>query len=986
MRRLWERQTTRLGLLALAAASPLLAVLIYFNVDERRQELGEVVKDQVQVSRLAAARASGVLRNAARLLETLQQVPELAAADRASCQRILRGAIQADPSYVNLVVVDRDGSLFCAARAIDSTSFRESPKPWLPIAFASNRPVISEPFTTVTNGRLAIAVSAPTLSESGAAGKGRIIAAAIELGLFADILGAGMIPDSGTLSLIDRSHRVIAAFPADSTSLGALIPLRAEHEAVSDQPHIVDHPGGPLLVSAVSGIDSAPSGYHIVLGVSERAAFAAANARWSKFLLLLSLALLAAVALGAIVASKLIMRPTRELARVAQLLAQGDFGARAELAVGLSRLSALGSAINNLGMALERRESEVELALDKLRGSEDQYRLLFEKNPNPMWVFDAGTLRFLMVNDAAVRHYGYSTEEFLAMSIMDIRPAEDVARLVDVASNGKLQSEGQRWRHLTRDGRCLEVDVSANPLTVGTRPAILVCALDVTARVQAERAVVEAEERFRFALQAARLGVWDVNLRTGKAHWSDIAESMHGLAPGSFGRSEDAFMAAVYPDDRAATRAAIADAIARGVDADVEYRVLARPERRIRSIGQFMYDGDHRPLRGIGISIDVTERRQMEDHLRHAQKLEAVGQLAGGVAHDFNNLLTVISGNAELALITEANADVRDSLDEIIKAASRAAQLTRQLLAFSRKQVLSMSSVDVDQMIRELMPMLGRLIEEDIQLEYDGCPDMPTAVVDRAELEQAIINLVVNARDALVDGGAIRIECALIPDSPEGTVRIAVIDQGSGMSREALARAFEPFFTTKPPGKGTGLGLASVYGSVKQAGGEVVIESEVGRGTTVTMLLPATARSAATVKPDEAPLARGHGTILLVEDQDGVRSFAARILRDAGFEVLEAVSAIDAVRIAADHPSDIDLIFSDVVMPGPSIVDAIGRIRADRPDVAVILTSGYPDAEVRRRLGAMQAEIFPKPFSIRGLLDRVSAALAHRGHPIRFVA
>ena len=982
MRRLWESQTTRLGLLALAAATPLLAALIYLNVDERRQELGEAIKDQTQVARLAAARTTGVMRDAGRLVATLQHIPELSGDDRSGCERILRGAFESHSSYLNIAVVDPDGSLFCAARPINSAAFMKSAKPWLKDALAATRPVLSEPFTSVSNGHQAVAVAGRSLTAPGHA-SARIIAVAIDVALFGDILGAGMLPDSGTLSLLDRSHRVIVAYPMDSASLGALIPLQPEHIGSPGRPYQMDHPGGPLLIAAVTGIDSTLSGYDVVLGVSESAAFATASARWTKFSGLIILAVAAALALVAVVAGRLIVRPSRDLARVAQRLADGDFSARSQLANDMVGMSDLGGAINHLGSALERRATEVEIALDKLRASEDQYRLLFDRNPNPMWVFDAGTLRFLMVNCAAVRRYGYSRDEFLSMTISDIRPPEDVERLIESASNRATAEGENRWRHLTRDGRILEVEISANQISFGHRPGVLVCAHDITARVHAERAVLEAEERFRFALEAARVGVWDANLQTGVAHWSEIAETMHGLPAGSFGANMDAFVEAIYMEDRESTRDTIADAIAKQIDADTEYRLASRPERRVRAIGRYTYDADGNPLRGAGIVLDVTDRREMEEHLRHAQKLEAVGQLAGGVAHDFNNLLTVITGNAELARLGTPDPEIQGSLAEILKASSRAAQLTKQLLVFSRKQVLRISAVDVDLMIRELLPMLKRLIEEDIQVEYDGCAGNPTVMADRAELEQAIINLTVNARDAQEAGGVIRIEVSVIPDAPNGTIRIAVVDRGSGMSPEVLARAFEPFFTTKPLGKGTGLGLASVYGSVKQAGGDVVIDSTQGVGTTVAMLLPATRSSASVAQPPEPAPARGRGTILLVEDQESVRAFAARVLRDGGYDVLEAGSATDAVRISIDHPATIDLIFTDVVMPGPSIVDAIVRIRAARPAIAVVLTSGYPDAEVRRRLGATEAEIFPKPYSIRDLLNRVANAIAARGHRLR---
>ncbi len=383
---------------------------------------------------------------------------------------------------------------------------------------------------------------------------------------------------------------------------------------------------------------------------------------------------------------------------------------------------------------------------------------------------------------------------------------------------------------------------------------------------------------------------------------------------------------------------------------------------------------------------DLTDRNRLEDQLRQAVKMEAVGRLAGGIAHDFNNQLTVINGYADLLLSRLAADDPgREALDEIRRSGEHAATLTRQLLAFSRKQILAPQVLKLNDILGELARMLRRLLGDDIELLLDLDPDLGSVWADAGQVEQVLVNLAVNARDAMPEGGRLMIRTYAVDlDAPPAElapgpyVVLEVRDSGLGMSEEVKARIFEPFFTTKGVGKGTGLGLAMVYGIVKQSGGHIDVESAPGRGTTFRILLPRTAAPPAVPTPTPAAPAvpRGTETILLVEDEPGVRALAAMMLRSCGYTVFEASDGSEAERLSESHGGRIDLLVSDVMMPrttGPQLAE---RLQSRWPRLRVLFISGYSDDALNDRNGVpVKADLLNKPFTPAQLADRVRQAL-----------
>jgi PAS domain S-box-containing protein len=784
----------------------------------------------------------------------------------------------------------------------------------------------------------------------------------------------------------------------------------------------------------------------------------------------------------------------------------------------------------------KRRKIESELAVsckaaeESLRKSEEQYRLIFDGNPVPMWIFERDTLRFLEVNDAAVQHYGYSREEFLSMTLKDLRSNEETPALIEYLHSLVAQNAPSRlgfagvWTHKRKNGTPLEAEIKWSQISFHGRPAFLTLATDITERKRLEhrekalaklgkslssatspkqaaeiiQAITddlfssdvftldeyseeenliypvlnldtdrsgkrfyiptdgkgrEPSERARriirggarlelrkeplvmpsdtipigdvsrpsaslvhvpirnrtkvmgvLSIQSYNLNAYDhTDLNTLQVLADHCGGALERIrAEAALHQSEMLFHSiwensvdGMRLTDGEGTIIAVNDAFCKlvgltrqeleGRPLTVIYAESQQPERILRKYRErfqnriiekhierrltlqngnvvtledtnsFVEIPGQPPLL-LGLFRDVTAQKKLEEQLRQSQKMEAIGQLAGGVAHDFNNILTVIHGHASLLLSagTLTGTSVR-SAQQIGQAAERAAGLTRQLLTFSRRQVIQPRALDLNEVVSNMTRMLGRLLGEDValQLRYSTRPAWVKA--DASMMEQVLLNLAVNARDAMPKGGKLTVEIGAAefrpgqvlrhPDARAGEfVCLSATDTGSGIGTEILPRIFEPFFTTKEVGKGTGLGLATVYGIVKQHDGWIEVETEVGNGSTFRVFLPASARPAGLGEEPgaESPVRGGKETILVVEDEPPVRELVCSLLAARGYNILQAESGPKALELWKSARERIDLVLTDLVMPdrmnGRELAE---KLWAEQPKLKVIFTSGY---------------------------------------------
>ncbi len=508
---------------------------------------------------------------------------------------------------------------------------------------------------------------------------------------------------------------------------------------------------------------------------------------------------------------------------------------------------------------------------------------------------------------------------------------------------------------------------------------------------QATERADNIERLLGIALHAGRMAVCEWDLASDRIHFSSHAERVLGIEREELPRDFGSYLDLVHPADReivaSVSQTLIGDE--EGPDStEIEYRIHPRNDR-IRWLhvqARTLRHPDGRPDRIVGTLMDVSERKELESQLMQSQKMESVGRLAGGVAHDFNNLLTAIFGELELATSDlQPSSELRASLGVIREAAERASQLTSQLLAFARQQVFALQTVDLNGLVLRLADLLGRLLGEDIRLELATSQELWRVRVDPHQVEQVIVNLSVNAREAMIHGGTLTIETRserVTPESarmgiePGDYAVVSVRDTGTGMDESVRERAFEPFFTTKE--MGTGLGLATCYGIVQQLGGQIRLDSEPGRGTTVQMFLPRSHESPTEVLEAPKSPAEGHEVVLVVEDEPAVRSMTVRGLRKHGYTVLEAMSGHDALERIESSAIPIDLVVSDVVMPEMSGRELAQRVVAVSPETRLLFVSGYTDSIVARHgLGEDEAEVpfLQKPYTPATLARKVRSLL-----------
>jgi PAS domain S-box-containing protein len=652
----------------------------------------------------------------------------------------------------------------------------------------------------------------------------------------------------------------------------------------------------------------------------------------------------------------------------------------------------------DFSFALDRFEQEAvrRRAEDALQESEARYRSLFETMLNGfahcrmVWDDLSRPVDFvyLEVNEAFGRLTGLANVAGRAVSevipgIRELSP-EVFERYGRVASTGVPESFEFDFKS---QNQWLSIAVYSP-----RRGEFVAVFVDITEQKRAEAQLRDAKDQLDRAVSAGKIGLWDWDLRTDKVFFSSEWKRQIGYADDEISNDLSEWKTRVHPDDLDEALKTV-DTYLQGTDPDYESEFRFRHKdgsyRHILARGSKLLGDDGPAVRLFGSHTDVTERSELQAQFLQAQKMESVGRLAGGIAHDFNNLLTVINGTADLAMMNLRESDpLHADFQEVLASGKRAAVLTRQLLAFSRKQIQKLEILSLNKVIADMLGMLKRMIGEDINLVFVPFDDLGNVEADTGQIEQVVMNLAVNARDAMPDGGALTIEtsevqldaafCAAHPSVVPGPyVLLAVSDTGVGMDDAIRRHVFEPFFTTKDSGQGTGLGLSTVYGIVKQSGGSIWLYSEPGVGTAFKIYLPrveALARKA--TPPRGAESTRGAETILIVEDEESVRKLVVRILEASGYEVLAASNGGEALLLLERRAQPVHLMLTDVVMPGMNGRELATRLATLHPRMKVLFTSGYTDDAIFRH-GVLDegTHFIGKPYAGADLTRKVREVL-----------
>jgi two-component system cell cycle sensor histidine kinase/response regulator CckA len=662
----------------------------------------------------------------------------------------------------------------------------------------------------------------------------------------------------------------------------------------------------------------------------------------------------------------------------------------------MARASAAARAAAARTEELERELARLQQAEHEWPHREERYRTPLDEVQNYAIILLNPEGRPTSWNPGIRSVLGYEKAEFLQTSTADLYPPEDRQTGAPAADVEHGRFTVDRWL-VRKDGSRFWGSVSTN--SVHDRQGRLLGFArrlrDLSENKRVKEQLNRKQDALELALEAAGLGTWEHDLSTGEAHWDARAKALFGwpaneaVAPGQWADT-------IHPEDRERTVERWERAVHDRAPYSAEYRVIWRDGsiHSIMAVGRCPTDpAASRPVHFTGVVLDLTERRRAEERLQESLRLEAVGRLAGGIAHDLNNMLAAILGFGDMLGRSFEPDDPRISdVEQISRAAERSARLTRQLLAFARRELIQPRPLDINAVIRHAQGLLPPIVGENIELVLRLSADLGVVYADARQIEQILLNLVMNARDAMPQGGRVTIETGTVQLGPGSSAwhdedesrlsgrftMLSVTDTGHGMDASTLQRIWEPFFTTKPPGQGTGLGLSSVHGAAKQSGGFVWADSEPGRGTSVQVYWPETPIGPEPIAEAASPpvLEGGNETVLIVEDEDLVRAFALRSLRSLGYSCREARDAGEALRQLEGENAHVDLVITDVVMPGTSGGDLGERLAHLRPGIPALYMSGFTDEDVIRRGLLKQGRPFlQKPFTIYDLARKVREVL-----------
>lgn len=993
----FQRSTirTKLLLIMLVAAVPIMLAVCLQLISLYRTEYREseqAIQTAVQsIAQQHAAHIEGIET----LLVALSSMQEVRSKDRAACTRLFQGILGQNPAGRTIGLADSAGNLVASGSAApvdfgNRRFFRET--------LRRKRFSAGEYTASGTEGMQSVHFALPVLDDN--ADLVVVLFASLDFDRFHGMYDAQGLPPGSSLTIADHRGVIIHRYPAHA----------AIKPGQQDRPALWGRMTGPQSEGAFSEIgadgakriyafkrlklqpDDAPFLY-IRVSVPEREALSTTRHYFFYSGALFGLAALIALLCSHSLAGRYLISPIERLATVLRTVKEGDFSVRTGMPYAPNELGMLARLFDSLAESLEARLRERDRAEAGLRASEHKFSAVFDRSPVTMALTSYPQGTFIEVNRVFTRMFGYSRDEAVGMTALELGiwlSQEDRSSYVRLLSSERTVHNFETGMR-RKDGTLIDVLFAGDIMAIDGKQCVLNVVQDITAQKRMEQVLRESERRFRELLENIHMVAITLDRAGNITFCNDFLLTLTGWSREEvFGQNWfDLFIPQEVSDQvESMFREALATA---ALPFHYENPIKTREgeQRTIVWYNTLLRDSDG-SIEGVAsLGMDMTDYRNIEAQLQQSRKMEAVGQLAGGVAHDFNNLLTPIMGYAELIRneLSAVGGKV-ERVDSILQAAMKARDLTRQLLSFGRKQTLDMRVIDLNRVISRFADILRRTIRENIEIRLNLSTDAAALRADRTQIEQIIMNLVVNAQDAIPGNGTITIETAPItldeeyvrqhPETKPGEyVMLAVSDTGCGIAPESLDHIFEPFFTTKSVEKGTGLGLATVYGIVKQHGGNIWVYSEPGRGTVFKLYFPRV--SEGNIQSEAlaaAPLVREgtSGTILLVEDNPMVREMVRDVLLNSGYGVLEAANPPHALELALANP--VDLLVSDVVMPALSGPELYARLLEHQPLVKALFMSGYTFNVVAQwPLVGSGDNYLQKPFTVVAFLNKVASIL-----------
>jgi PAS domain S-box-containing protein len=997
---------TQLFLLAFIVALPAGTIIIWTGVRAREAAIEDAKRESQRLADSIAAENQNLVAGARQLVIALAQLPEVKRKDAERVQPVLQDILKLNTQFSNIFIADVRGRVW--ASAVPQLLGQDvSDRRYFNNALASGELSSGEYVISRATTKPAFNIANPLRDDQG--GVIGVISVGFVLDTYRQVMERLELPSGTSFILLDHRGLVLYRPFSPEAYIGRQYDATL-FEQMQRGPDVYTY----AAIASMSGdqrivtyrklqLPAEPEPYmYVRAGIPLDVVLSASRRSLVANLGLLSSALILAVALAWLIAKRSIADRITLLENATRALARGDLGVRVSELVSGGELGELSETFDAMAAQLSEREKA-------LLESEKSYHTIFNATEEAIFVHDAVTGEIVEVNRAAAELWGYAADEFAELSVGDLsggttpQATDDaLGRIRQAATVGPQRFE---WLAKKRGGELFWTEVVLTTTSLAGRDLVVAVVRDVSDQRRAAEVLRENEERLRAAINVAQIGIFDFGPRTGAMYWSPQLRVINGVEPDE-AVSLQTFVDLVHPADRELVGRDIAqsqDPNGPGI-ADMQPRIIRRDgtTRWLRVRSQTVFEGAgaaRHAARIVGAVLDITaqkaaeeERSRLQAQLLQAQKIESVGQLAGGIAHDFNNILAAIIGFGDL-LGRELAADdpVHLHLDQIMTAAKRAANLTQSLLAFSRKQVIDPKDVDLNDSIRKVERLLSRVIGEDVELRISLSPEPLTVFADPSQLEQVLMNLATNARDAMPTGGKLVIETSRVELGDDFVDRhgfggrgphvlLALSDTGTGMDEEVRQKIFEPFFTTKELGRGTGLGLSIVYGIVKQNKGHITVYSEVGRGTTFRIYLPLRSRTAVAAVTPPAPGAlaprRGTETILLTEDNDLVRRMTKTALERFGYSVIEAADGDEALARFAENRERVDLLLLDVIMPRRNGREVYREALRQRPGVKALFTSGYPSDLVQRE-GVLEPglDFLSKPVAVAELLRKVREIL-----------